>query len=118
MKAIEAQTAVYLWQGTCDMRCSFDRLSSLITERLNRSVIAGGVFVFFSRCRTRVKLLYWDRDGFAIWHKRLEAGSYKVGRVDGHEIITAIDLEEILCGTELSRIILRKNAENGSFTSI
>lgn len=97
------------------MRCSFDRLSSLITERLNRSVIAGGVFVFFSRCRTRVKLLYWDRDGFAIWHKRLEAGSYKVAREDGYEMITAIDLEELLSGVELSRIIFRENAKTGSF---
>jgi len=117
MKALDSSVEVFLWQGACDMRMSFDRLSSLITERCNRSVIAGGVYVFFSRCRTRVKLLYWDRDGFAIWHKRLEAGSYKVARSEESCAVSAIDLEELLRGTELSRIILRKKAESGSFDS-
>ena len=117
MKALSPSVEVYLWQGVCDMRMSFDRLSSLIGERLGRSPIGGGVYVFFSRCRTRVKLLYWDGDGFALWHKRLEAGSYKVARVEESTQVTAIDLEELLRGTELSRILLRKSAENGSFAA-
>ena len=112
----KSEVPVYLWQGTCDMRCSFDRLSSLVTEHIKVSVISGGAYVFFSRCRKKVKILYWDHDGFVIWHKRLEAGSYKVAKVDSHEVVTAIDLEDVLRGTDFSRIKLRKNAENGSFS--
>lgn len=116
MKAISPDTAVYLWQGAMDMRVGFDRLAQFVTERVSRSVMSGGVFVFFSRCRRRVKLMYWDGDGYALWHKRLEAGSYRVERKDGHEQITAVDLEELLKGTELSRINLRKNAEMGLYS--
>lgn len=116
MKAIASDTPIYVWQGNVDMRMSFDRLSQLVSERLGRSVLGGGAYVFFSRCRSRVKLLYWDRDGYALWHKRLEAGSYEVTCVDEREEITAIDLGELLSGTALSRIKLRKNVENGSYT--
>lgn len=118
MKALAPTTEVYLWCGAFDMRCGFDRMASFVSEHLKSSAIAGGaVYVFFSRCRKRVKLLYWDRDGFAVWHKRLEAGSYRVERYDGHTVVSAIDLQELLAGTELSRIILRKNAEKGSFAA-
>lgn len=115
MRAIGIDTTVYLWQGSVDMRMSFDRLSSFVQEQLKRAVISGGVYVFFSRCRSRVKILYWDRDGYALWHKRLEAGSYKVEKKDEQEVVTALDLEELLSGIELSRIKLRKSAEKGSF---
>ncbi len=100
------------------MRCGFDRLSSFVSEQFGSSAITSkAVYVFFSRCRKRVKLLYWDRDGFAVWHKRLEAGSYKVERREEHTVITAIDLNDLLSGTDFSRIVLRKNAEKGSFAS-
>ena len=108
--------SVYLWQGVMDMRVSFDRLSNLVKEKLGKSVIySGGVYVFFSRCRSRVKILYWDKDGYALWYKRLEAGSYKVEKRDDYEEVTALDLREILKGVELSRIKFQKSAEKGSF---
>jgi len=115
MKGFDRATPVYLWQGAVDMRMSFDRLSLLASERMNRSVISGGLYLFLSRCRRKIKILYWDGDGYAIWHKRLEAGTYRVSRIDNCEQITAIDMEELLRGTDLSRIIFRKNAEKGSF---
>lgn len=116
MKGVEAGVSVYLWLGAMDMRISFDRLSQFVRERLERSVIGGGLYVFFSRCRSRVKILYWDRDGYALWHKRLEAGVFQIERRDGHEEVSAVDLEELLRGVELSRIQFRKRAEKGSFS--
>jgi len=109
--------AVYLWQGALDMRMSFDRLSMIVVEKMQRRVMSGGVYVFFSRCRSRVKILYWDKDGYALWYKRLEAGSYKVERRDSYEEVTAVDLEQLLSGIELSRIKLQKEVEKGSFNS-
>jgi len=106
-----------LWQGALDMRISFDRLNLIVAEKMQRRVMSGGVYVFFSRCRSRVKILYWDKDGYALWYKRLEAGSYKVEKRDGYEEVTAVDLEQLLSGIELSRINLQKSAEKGSFNS-
>jgi transposase len=72
--------------------------------------------VFLSRCRRKVKILYWDRDGYALWMKRLEAGTFRVEkRAGGYEAITGVDLELLLSGVDFSRIFLRKNAENGVF---
>jgi transposase len=63
---------VYLCLSACDMRKSFDGLHALVRDHLELDAFAGHLFVFASRRRDRVKILYWDRDGFAIWSKRLE----------------------------------------------
>jgi len=111
------EAAVYLYTGILDMRVGIDRLSQLIKEQCNRSIISGGWYVFFSRMRERVRIIYWDRDGYALWTKRLEAGSFKVEKgLNGYEEIAAVDLEEILNGVEFSRIKLRKQAEKGLFS--
>lgn len=115
MRAIEAGVSVYLWLGRSDMRMSFDRLSMLVRERLGKNVIEGGFYVFFSRRRERVKILYWDRDGYALWQKRLEAGTFRVEGREEHEEICGVDLEALLSGVDLSRIKVRKNAENGLY---
>ena len=115
MRGIDPGVAVYLWLGRADMRMSFDRLSILVRERLSRSVIEGGLFVFFSRKRERVKILYWDRDGYALWQKRLEAGTFRIESREGAEEISGVDLTELLSGVDLSRIKVRKNAENGLY---
>jgi transposase len=116
MKGIEAQAQVYLWLGATDMRAGFDRLSQLVRDKLGRAVIGGGIYVFISRCRRRVKLLYWDADGFALWYKRLEAGTFRVTQQEGCEVVTGVDLEQLLSGVDLSRIILKKSAERGLYS--
>ena len=92
------------------MRLGVDRLSAQIQSELSYSVFTGGLFVFVSRCRRRIKILYWDRDGYALWLKRLEAGVFRIERADGYEEITGVDLEELLSGMDLSRIKLRRSA--------
>lgn len=107
--------AVYLYTGILDMRVSFDRLAEKISQELSRSVIAGGLYVFFSRTRDRVRIIYWDTDGYAIWTKRLEVGSYQVEKKDGYEQLCAVDLQSLLSGVELSRIKFKKNVEKGLY---
>jgi hypothetical protein len=111
-----ATVAVYVYTGVLDMRVGFDRLAARIQEECQRNALQGGWYVFFSRTRDRVRIFYWDRDGYAMWTKRLEAGSYRVDKRDGYEELTAVDLTAILEGTELSRIKVRKNAENGLYS--
>ena len=69
---LPASVRVYLCVTPCDMRKSFDSLQALVRERLELDPFAGHLFVFTSRRKDRVKILYWDRDGFAVWSKRLE----------------------------------------------
>jgi transposase len=75
---LPASVRVYLCLTACDMRKSFDGLHALTREYLDLDAFAGHLIVFASRRRDRVKILYWDRDGFAVWSKRLEEGTYAV----------------------------------------
>jgi transposase len=75
---LPASVRVYLCLTACDMRKSFDGLHALVRDHLELDAYAGHLFVFAGRRRDRVKILYWDRDGFAMWSKRLEEGTYAV----------------------------------------
>ena len=76
MLTLPAAVKVFLCNVPVDMRLSFDRLALLAAEVHGENPLSGHLFVFHSRRRDRVKILYWDRDGLAIWHKRLEKGTF------------------------------------------
>jgi len=82
---LPASVRVYLCLTPCDMRKSFDSLHALVRDYLDLDAFAGHLFVFASRRRDRVKILYWDRDGFAVWSKRLEEGTYAAPFTDSRE---------------------------------
>jgi transposase len=108
---LPASVRVYLCLTPCDMRKSFDSLQALVREHLELDAFAGHLFVFTSRGKDRVKILYWDRDGFAVWSKRLEEGTYAVPFSDGAEHrreITAQELGALLSGIDLSTAKRRK----------
>jgi transposase len=94
------------------MRKSFDSLHALVRDYLELDAFAGHLFVFASRRRDRVKILYWDRDGFAIWSKRLEEGTYEVPSVESADErrreITAQELGALLSGIDLNQAKRRK----------
>ena len=102
---------VYLCLTACDMRKSFDGLHALVREHLELDAFAGHLFVFTSRRRDRVKILYWDRDGFAVWSKRLEEGTYAMPLGEATERrreITAQELGALLSGIDLQQATRRK----------
>jgi transposase len=108
---LPASVRVYLCLTACDMRKSFDSLHSLVRDHLQLDPFAGHLFVFASRRRDRLKILYWDRDGFAIWSKRLEEGTYAIpfGEAEGNRReISAQELGSILSGIDLERATRRK----------
>ena len=69
---------VFLHAPATDLRKGFDALSGLVTSAFSQDPISGHLFLFVNRRRDRLKILYWDRDGLAIWYKRLEAGSFQL----------------------------------------
>ena len=109
---LPASVRVYLCLTACDMRKSFDSLQALVREHLELDAFAGHLFVFTSRRQDRVKILYWDRDGFAVWSKRLEEGTYAVPLGDDgaerRREITAQELGALLSGIDLSTAKRRK----------
>jgi transposase len=111
MREMKSQSQVYLWLKATDMRKSFDTLLEVVKSHNKNVYEAGAYFVFFGRNKDRVKILYWDEDGIALWYKRLEAGTFKVKSENETEIITGIDLKKLLLGVELSRIKMQKKNE-------
>jgi transposase len=115
MMHLPASVRVYLCASACDMRKSFDGLHALVTQSMQLDAFGGHLFVFANRRRDRIKILYWDRDGFAVWAKRLEEGTYAMPFADScvidgekrHEI-TAAELAALLSGIDLSHTRRRK----------
>jgi len=96
-----------------DMRRSFDGLAALVREYLGVDPLSGHLFVFRNRRGDRVKLLYWDEDGYAIWYKRLEEGvfafpdaSHRSGVLAGEHGLPmrAADLAMLLDGVDLASV--------------
>ena len=108
---LPASVRVYLCLSPCDMRLSFDGLHALVRDHLQLDAFTGHLYVFASRRRDRVKILYWNTDGFALWTKRLEAGVYKIpsGEPGARRIeITTEELGALLSGIDLSAATRRK----------
>lgn len=76
MIGLPSQGRIYLRRAATDMRKSFDGLSGLVRSEFGQDPLNGDLFVFMNRRRGLVKVLYWERDGFAIWAKRLERGRF------------------------------------------
>jgi transposase len=113
---LPASVRVYLCARACDMRKSFDGLQGLVTQTMELDPFAGHLFVFGNRRRDRVKILYWDRDGFAVWAKRLEEGTYAMPFEDDGERrreITTQELGALLSGIDLSHARRRKRYRRG-----
>ena len=102
---------IYLHAQPIDMRKSYDGLFGLVTKDFGRDVRQGGLFLFINQRRNRIKLLYWDSDGLAIWMKRLEAGSFQhpAPEIDAnHVVMNASELQLLLSGIDLSSVKRRK----------
>lgn len=76
MLSLTGAARIYLYRAACDMRKSFDGLCGIVRSEMSADPLSGSLFVFVNRRRNMVKLLYWDRDGLAIWVKRLERGCF------------------------------------------
>ena len=100
MLSLPPSVRIFLCMDPTDMRRSFDGLSRMALEVVREDPFSGHLFVFVNRRRDRVKVLYWDRDGYAIWYKRLEEGTFrfpenKEGRVEMERATLLLLLEGI-----------------------
>ena len=102
MLSFPAAIQVFLCTVPCDMRRSFDGLSMMAEHIVRANPLSGHLFVYCNRRTDRLKILYWDRDGWAIWYKRLEAGTFQYPFSEsGRKEIAAWELGVLLEGIDL-----------------
>jgi transposase len=102
---------IYLCTAATDMRKGFDTLAALVREGLGYDPLGGHLFLFVGRGRDRIKILYWDKDGFAVWYKRLEAGTFRLppAKTSGASVeLKASELAMLLAGIDLTSIKRRQ----------
>jgi len=93
------------------MRKGFDGLSGLVRDSMIKDPLSGDVFIFFNKRRSQVKLLLWEGDGFSIYHKRLERGTYELPSLANSSTAVALRSDElmlILQGISLQSVRRRK----------
>jgi len=111
MLTIPPNTRISFCTSPIDMRKSFNGLIGIVRNELNADPLAGHLFVFLNRNNTLMKILYWDGDGFAIWFKRMESGTFRFpARQEGVPCIeiSRSGLSMILEGVDLSQLPHRK----------
>jgi transposase len=100
-------SAVTIWLATqaTDLRKSFDSLAEVVRQQLHGDPLSGQLFVFRNKRGDRVKLLYWDEDGFVIVYKRLEGGTFRFPQAEAAGItIRAADLQMLLDGVDVDQV--------------
>jgi transposase len=101
MFGLSAAVRVYLATQPADMRKSFDGLSALVSG-LTLDPLSGHLFVFVNKRSDRIKILYWDRDGLAVWAKRLERGTFRLPVAGAKSVeMTTAELAALLAGIDL-----------------
>jgi transposase len=71
-----------MYSQPTDMRKSFDGLSGLVVSQLEQNPMSGDVFIFVNKPRNRIKLLRWEHDGFVLFYKRLEKGTFELPEME------------------------------------
>lgn len=109
LRSLDAWREVRIWLcvGPTDMRCGFYRLAAMAQQVTGEDPLGGHLFAFRNRVGDRLKLLYWDRDGYVLIYKRLEQGLFKLPRVEADRSSIELrpsELAMLLDGIDLSSV--------------
>ena len=112
MLTFPAGVRLFFATGPTDLRKSFDGLSAIVEHEFGLQPRSGDLFIFLNRRTTQVRMLLWDRDGYCVIAKRLEAGTFRrVRQADGettHVEIDAGELAMLLEGIDAPKVRRRK----------
>jgi transposase len=121
LQTLDSSQNVRIWLSSeaTDMRCGFDRLAERVRAVIGQDPLSGHWFIFRSRRGERLKILAWDRDGYALWYKRLETGVFKLPRLEAGARsveLRASELAMVLDGIDVSRLkrVERYDRRNGT----
>jgi transposase len=105
---LDQSRAYYLYDQPCDMRKSFHTLGALVTQQMHLDLLSGAGFVFINKRKTHIKLLMWEGDGFSLYYKRLEKGTFEHPKATSSHQISYEKLYLILAGIETKKVIKRR----------
>ena len=104
MLELDEGARVWLVLGRTDMRKSINGLSGVVTNQLKLDPLSGQYFVFCGRKRNTLKILYWDRNGYVVWYKRLEVDRFRWPRNESEaQAITGEQLKWLLSGLDIGQ---------------
>ena len=107
---------VWLCNEAIDFRKQIDGLSMMVADSFAMHPGSGELFVFYNRYRDKLKILYWDSDGFALWYKRLEKSKFIIPQnLQSPLAINSKQLQWLLEGFDLSKFKIKKSLEYKSF---
>lgn len=96
MLHLSSSQRYFVYTGITDMRRHFDSLSGMVTSQMNKNVLSGDIFIFLNRRRNQIKLLQFEGDGFSIYHKRLEKGTYELPCGKDQEVSLSLTYQQLL----------------------
>jgi transposase len=94
----------HLYRNATDMRNGFDGLCGLVTNEFLQDPLSGDVFIFLNKRKNLIKLLAWQGDGFAIYYKRLEKGTYELPSINSGSVSIEITSQQLLLISEGIRL--------------
>lgn len=115
MLTLSESAHYFIYLDTVDMRKGFDSLCGIVSSQMQLDPLSSAVYIFINRRRTQIKLLCWEGDGFALYYKRLEQGTYEVPRVEEKECcmnVSTARLEKIFKGVSVHQNRQRKRYQH------
>jgi transposase len=103
----------FLYQEPCDMRCGIYSLAGLVQNRLKQNPLSGDIFIFIGKSGNQIRLLQWDKDGYALYIKRLEKGTFERPVRGEKPELSAQELMLVLGGIKLKSVEFRKRYRHG-----
>ena len=115
MLTLSETTCYYVYSDNTDMRKGFDSLSGIVSSQMQFNPLSNDVYIFLNRRRTQMKLLHWEGDGFALYYKRLEQGTFELPQVKENERsvkVTVSHLKKIFQGVSVHQNRQRKRYQH------
>lgn len=112
IRRFPAKTAIYLSCGHIDMRKSINGLAAVVQGSFELDPFQGALFVFCNKDKNKIKVLHWDKDGFALYYKRRERGRFcwpSLSEESGTVNVTMDDLNRLLDGLLMEKFIPHKS---------
>ncbi len=110
MLHLSASCRYFLYSGHTDMRKGFDSLCGIVKNQLGKDPLSGDVFVFINQKRSHIKLLLWEGDGYSVYYKRLEKGTYEIPVINPSDASVSLNyrsLSLMLQGVSLKKVKYR-----------
>jgi transposase len=115
MLTLSETTLYFIYLDNTDMRKGFDSLSGIVSSRMHFNPLSGDVYIFINRRRTQMKLLHWEGDGFGLYYKRLERGTYELPKGNENKCYVNVGikyLEKIFQGVSVRQNRQRKRYQH------